>query len=98
MAGVDRITHVTWADNIVLLCNSAAEFRVMAQELTTALYNAGLKWKNGSLELLTCRDQPMGSESFQIVAPSGEEMIFQENTTSCSSASAWTVLAVLWQA
>ena len=47
-----QLTHVTWADNIFLLSHSAQHLGDMMQELTSAIYASGLRWRDTSLEVM----------------------------------------------
>ena len=58
-AGTPGITHALWADNIFLLAASVDQFRIMSQELTTAIYEHTLAWKECSLQMLCPGDTEM---------------------------------------
>ena len=45
--------HILWADNIILLADTAEKLENMAQMVTDKLYSIGFKWKPKSLEVLT---------------------------------------------
>ena len=49
-----RLTHLIWADNILLFSNDLAEFETMAQEVTDAVYDLGFAWKPTSMECMLC--------------------------------------------
>ena len=48
------LTHLIWADNIILFAASLQQFREMARELTDALSEIGFSWKPSSLECMLC--------------------------------------------
>ena len=48
------LTHLIWADNIILFASSVKQFQIMAQELTDAICGIGFRWKPASLEYMLC--------------------------------------------
>ena len=59
-----RINHAVWADNIWLFASTWAHLETMTQELTTAIYGAGLAWKlspNSSLKTMAGLGQEAGA-------------------------------------
>ena len=48
------LSHLIWADNVILIAKSPNEFNQMAQELTDAICSIGFQWKRSSLEAILC--------------------------------------------
>ena len=46
------VHHFVWAGNIYILGSSRVQFQTMCEELTTAIYGHGLRWKRTSLEYI----------------------------------------------
>ena len=49
-----RLTHLIWADNIILFATDVAQFETMAQDVTEAVYALGFSWKFNSMECMLC--------------------------------------------
>eukprot|EP00973_Karenia_brevis_P020823 2862405-Karenia_brevis.AAC.1 len=67
--GRQRVTHVTWADNIFLFSSDAWHLALMMQDLTDVIYGAGLSWKETSLESMMSSQVLIHDDAFKVVTP-----------------------------
>ena len=58
--GEVRLDFLAWADDIFLISGSLADLKSMWLELSTCINDIGLKWKPGSLEVLSNRHRAGG--------------------------------------
>ena len=63
------LSHLIWADNVILFAKSIVEFNQMAQDLTNAIYAAGFQWKLSSLECILCGGVTADSSNLGIQNP-----------------------------
>ena len=70
LGNANRLTHVTWADNLYLIAQGLAQLKSMFLDLTDALFLAKLEWKKDSLFIITT-DATLVGRTLQIAVRRG---------------------------
>ena len=61
------ITHIVWADNIILIANNLTQLEQMANELSKALEKHGYQLKHDQLDLLTMGEVNSESKELKLI-------------------------------